>query len=151
MVLRSGDGVPDVLVVDHDLKFTSKLFRDFTRGLSSSLLVGSAYHENTNTKTKRVNGVLGDTLRTLAHDHKDDWDSWLPYAVFAINKSASTLSDEKTPFFIDHSSHPRLPFSLADLRNSGEADYASRMKDWTAVESTLSSKSATRHCFTAVG
>ena len=28
--LRSGDGVPDVLVVDHDLKFTSQLFHEFT-------------------------------------------------------------------------------------------------------------------------
>ncbi len=42
MVLRSGDGVPDVLVVDHwhDHKFTSTLLREFTRGLGSSLLIG---------------------------------------------------------------------------------------------------------------
>jgi hypothetical protein len=46
MALRSGDGVPHVLVVDHDPKFTSALFREFTRSISSSLLVGSAYHKN---------------------------------------------------------------------------------------------------------
>jgi hypothetical protein len=61
MALRSGDGVPDVLVVDHDPKFTSKLFQEFTRRIGSSLLIGSAYHKNTNARAKRVNGVLGDT------------------------------------------------------------------------------------------
>ena len=81
MVLRSGDGVPDALVVDHDPKFTSKLFREFTRRLGSSLLVGSAYHKNTNARAERVNGVLGDTLRAFANGRKDDWDLWLPYAV----------------------------------------------------------------------
>ena len=38
----------------------------------------------------RVNGVLGDTLRAFANGRKDDWDVWLPYAVFAINNAAST-------------------------------------------------------------
>ena len=40
--LRSGDGIPDVLVVDHDPKFTSALFKEFTRCIGSSLLIGSA-------------------------------------------------------------------------------------------------------------
>ena len=84
MALLSGDGIPDVLVVDHDPKFTSALFKEFTRRIGSSLLIGSAYHKNTNAKAERVNGVLGDTLRAFANGRKDDWDVWLPYAVFAI-------------------------------------------------------------------
>ncbi len=125
MALRSGDGVPDVLVVDHDPKFTSKLFKEFTRSIGSSLLVGSAYHKNTNARAERVDGVLGDTLRAI-----DDWDVWLPYAVFAINNAASTLGGDLTPFFIDRGQHPRLPLSLPDLRQAGEpvAAYATRMK-----------------------
>jgi len=74
MALRSGDGIPDVLVVDHDPKFTSSLFREFTRCIGSSLLVVSAYHKNTNAKTERVNGVLGDTLSAFANGRKDNWD-----------------------------------------------------------------------------
>ena len=120
MALRSGDGVPDVLVVDHDPKFTSTLFREFTRRLGSSLLIGSAYHKNTNARVERVNGVLGDTLRAFANGRTDDWDVWLPYAVFAINNAASTLGGDLTPFFIDRGQHPRLPLSLPDLRTVGE-------------------------------
>ena len=129
IALRSGDGIPDVLVVDHDPKFTSTLFREFTRRIGSSLIVGSAYHKNTNAKTERVNGVLGDTLRAFANGRKDDWDVWLPYAVFAINNAASALGGELTPFFIDRGHHPRMPLSLPDLRATGEphAAYAARM------------------------
>ena len=78
MALRSGDGIPDVLVVDHDPKFASNLFREFTRRIGSGLIVGSAFHKNTNAKMERVNGVLGDTLRAYASSRKDDWGVWLP-------------------------------------------------------------------------
>jgi transposase InsO family protein len=71
MALRSGDGIIDVLVVDHDPKFPSTLFREFTRRIGSSLIVGLAYHKNTNAKTERVNGVLGDTLRAFENGRID--------------------------------------------------------------------------------
>ena len=95
--------------MDHDPKLTSNLFREFTRRIGSSLLVGSVYHKNTNAKTERVNGVLGDTLRAFANGSKNNWDVWLPYAVFAINNSGSTLGGELTPFVIDRGQHPRMP------------------------------------------
>ncbi len=97
------------MVVDHDPKFTSTLFREFTRRIGSSLIVGSAYHKNTNAKTERVIGVLGHTLRAFANGRKDDWDVWLPYAIFAINNAALTLGGELTPFFIDRGLLHRMP------------------------------------------
>ncbi len=51
--------------------------------MGSSLIVGSAYHKNTNAKVERANGVIGDTLRAFANGRKDDWDRQLPLAVFA--------------------------------------------------------------------
>ena len=66
MVFRSGDGISDVLVVDHDSNFTSALFKEFTHSISSSLIIGSTYHKNTNAQAERVNRVLGDTLRASA-------------------------------------------------------------------------------------
>ena len=38
MCLRSGDGFPDVLDVDHDAKFTSEVFLAFVKSTGSSLL-----------------------------------------------------------------------------------------------------------------
>ncbi len=52
LCLRAGTGFSDVLVVDHGPKFTSEVFRAFVKGMGSSLqvIVGSAYHNNTNAK-----------------------------------------------------------------------------------------------------
>ena len=138
MCLRSGNGFPDVLVVDHDPKFTSDVFRAFVKGMGSCLIVGSAYHKNTNAKVERANGVIGDTLRAFANGRKDDWDRQLPLAVFAINHDnrdeASTLrlGEELTPFFIDRGAHPRLTLSAPPSGGSGgdsPAHYAMRMRE----------------------
>ena len=64
---------------------SSALFEEFTRRIGSSLLIGSAHHKNTNAKAERVNGAL---LRAFATGRKDDWDVWLPQAVFAIKNAA---------------------------------------------------------------
>jgi hypothetical protein len=45
-------------VVDHDPKFTSQVFRAFVKSTGSCLIVGSAYHKNTNAKVERTNGVI---------------------------------------------------------------------------------------------
>ena len=129
MCLRSGDGLPDVIVVDHDAKFRSEVFQAFVKEMGSSIIVGSAYHKNTNAKVKRANGVIGDTLRAVANRRKDDWDQHLPIAVFAINNAAG--GDGLTPFFIDRGAHPRLPLSApTDGRTVPESptDYAHRMR-----------------------
>ena len=148
MCLRSGAGFPDVLVVDHDPKFTSEVFRAFVKGMGSCLIVGSAYHKNTNAKVERANGVIGDTLRAYANGRKDDWDRQLPLAEFAINNAASTLGEGLTPFFIDRGAHPRLPLSPPhDARYSGEspANYATRMRGIeTMVRELLAAAQATR-------
>ena len=94
MCLLSGDGFPDVLVVDHEAKFTSEVFRAFVKSMGSTLIVGSVYHKNTNAKVEGPvlpSGVImiGDTLRTYTNGLKDDWDDHLALAVFA-NESPST-------------------------------------------------------------
>jgi hypothetical protein len=132
MCLRSGDGFPEVLVVDHDPKFTSDVFRAFVKGMGSCLIVGSAYHKNTNAKVERANGVIGDTLRAFANGRKDDWDRQLSLAVFAINNAASTLGDGLTPFFIDRGAHPRLPLSAPTAGSGGSespGQYVQRMRE----------------------
>ncbi len=132
--LRSGDGFPDVLVVDHGPKLTSDVFRAFAKGMGSSLIVGSAYHKNTNAKVERANGVIGDTLRAFANRRKDDWDRQLRFAVCAINNAASTLGDGLTPFFIDRGAHPRPPLSAPPADGAPDetrAGYARRMRELT--------------------
>ena len=155
LCLRSGTGFPDVLVVDHDPKFTSAMFRAFVKSMGSCLIVGSAYHKNTNAKVERANGVIGDTLRAFANGRKDDWDRQLPLAEFAINNADSVLGDGLTPFFIDRGAHPRLP--LSPPRDDRAADdspghYAHRMRLMEAtVRELLAAAQAARKAKLDVG
>ena len=98
--LLSVDRVPDMLVVDHDPKFISQLFHEFTKVIGSAMIVGTVYHKNTGSKVERTNGVLGDTLRALANSRRDDWDKWVLHACFAINNAPSLLGSHLSPFFI---------------------------------------------------
>ena len=62
--LWSGAGFPDALVVDHDAKFTSEVFRTLVKSMGTCLIVGSAYHKHTKARMERANGVISDTART---------------------------------------------------------------------------------------
>ena len=110
--VRAGAGFPDVLVLDHDTKFTSDVFRAFVKSMVSSLIVGSAKHKITNAKAERANSVISDTLRAYSNgcNLKDEWDLHLTLAEFAINNAASTLGDSLMPFFMDRGAHLRLSF-----------------------------------------
>ena len=70
------------------------------------------------------------TLRSGAGFPTCKWWTTTPNSPLAINKAASTLGGDLTPFFMDRRQHPRLPLSLPDVLAAGEppAAYASRMK-----------------------
>ena len=65
--LQSGDSMHNVLVIDHDPKFTSQLFHKFTKAIGSALIVGTTYHKNTRAHIEWTNCVLGNTLLALAN------------------------------------------------------------------------------------
>ena len=127
MCLRSGAGFPDVLVVDHDAKFTSEVFRAFVKSMGSCLIVGSAYHKNTNAKVERANGVISDTLHAYANGRKDDWDSHLTLAEFAINNAASTLGENLLHRSRSAPSPPALSATRRPHCGESPAHYAQRM------------------------
>ena len=85
MCLRSGAGFSDVLVVDHDAKFTSEVFRAFVTSMGSSLIVGSAYHKNTNAKAPGGTGPRryqrhAAIVCQRPQGPEDDWDKQLTFS-----------------------------------------------------------------------
>ena len=60
------------------------------------LIVGSAYHKNTDAKVERADGVIRDTLRAYLNGRKHDWDSHLPLAELAIDNTASTIPPRRS-------------------------------------------------------
>ena len=64
---RSGSWFPDMLAVDHAAKCTSEMFRALVKSTGLCPIVGPAYHNHTDAKVERANGVIGDTLCAYAN------------------------------------------------------------------------------------
>ncbi len=66
-------GLPDTLVSDRDTRFTSEFWAILHAALGTSLIFGSPYHRNTNSRTKRVNAAIADVLRCFVDGRQSDW------------------------------------------------------------------------------
>ncbi len=82
MALRSGDYVPNVLVVDHNPKFKSKTYCECMWHIGSSFLLESAYHKNINAKPELVNGIIFNTFRESANGRKNKGTRGCPTGFF---------------------------------------------------------------------
>ncbi|KAE8964889.1 hypothetical protein PR002_g28847 [Phytophthora rubi] len=111
-------GLPESIVSDRDLRFTSAFWTRLFALLGTRLLMSTAAHPETDGQTERVNRVLEDVLRSYATSFAS-WSSFLPMAEFALNNSTHA-STGLTPFFVNHARVPRVPALLA-VRSSNAA------------------------------
>ena len=56
-------GVPKVIILDRDVKFTGNFWKAMFKGLGTQLNFNTAYHAQTNGQTKRVKNILEYILR----------------------------------------------------------------------------------------
>ena len=58
----------------------------------------TAYHPETDGLVERFNGMLTSMLSMYVSGHRRDWDTFLPFVMFAYRKSIHE-STQVTPFF----------------------------------------------------
>jgi hypothetical protein len=80
-------GVPKKIVSDRGTQFTSRFWEKLHESMDTKLNFSSAYHPQTDGKTKRTNQILEDMLRACTLKHGESWDKSLPYAEFSYNNS----------------------------------------------------------------
>jgi transposase InsO family protein len=78
-------GIPRKIVSDRDKKFTSNLWRGLFKVFGKNLNFSTAYHPQTDGKTKRVNRIIEDMLRMYAMDNPSKWEYYLHLVEFAYN------------------------------------------------------------------
>jgi hypothetical protein len=106
-------GLPRSIVSDRDTKFVGHFWRNLWKKQGKNLSFISSYHPQTDGKTKVVNKILGDLLRSLVTEHHSQWDHILPQVEFSYNDSINrrtTLS----PFQIVYGTQPRGFYELKD-------------------------------------
>uniref|UniRef100_A0A8C5MRF7 Integrase catalytic domain-containing protein n=1 Tax=Leptobrachium leishanense TaxID=445787 RepID=A0A8C5MRF7_9ANUR len=98
-------GVPESIVSDRGVQFTSRFWKHFCRALGISVDLSTAYHPHTNGQTERVNQSLETYLRCYTTYLQDDWDTLLCTAEYAYNARLHD-STRCSPFFMLYGYHP---------------------------------------------
>uniref|UniRef100_A0A8C5P6V7 Gypsy retrotransposon integrase-like protein 1 n=1 Tax=Leptobrachium leishanense TaxID=445787 RepID=A0A8C5P6V7_9ANUR len=98
-------GVPESIVSDRGVQFTSRFWKHFCRALGISVDLSTAHHPHTNGQTERVNQTLETYLRCYTTYLQDDWDTLLGTAEYAYNARLHD-STRCSPFFMLYGYHP---------------------------------------------
>ena len=107
-------GLPSSIISDRDSRFLGHFWRSFWKLLNTSLDMSSAYHPQSDGQTKVTNRSLGNLLRCLVGDAVKTWDSRLPQAEFAHNRTVNRSSGF-SPFHVVYGILPRGPVDLSTL------------------------------------
>ena len=100
-------GVPESIVSDRDLRFTSMFWRSLWSHFGTQLKMSTAYHPQTDGQTERANRTIEDMRRNYVSWEQDDWDQNLT-CEFAYNNSVQA-STGCTPFYLYSGQHPLSP------------------------------------------
>ena len=76
-------GVPTEILTDQGSNFTLQLLKEVYRMLKIEPIRTSPYHPQTDGLVERFNSTLKSVLKKIAKDDPTEWDSWLPYLLFA--------------------------------------------------------------------
>ena len=107
----SRHGVQVELLSDSGSAFLSHLMQEVCQLLGIHRVNTTAYHPQTDGLVKRFNRTLIDMLAKRLERNGRDWDTQIPYVLFAYRASLQESTGE-SPFFLTHGRDPRLPTEL---------------------------------------
>lgn len=98
-------GLPETIVTDRDVTFTSSFWRELFRLSGSKLCFTSAYHPQSDGQTEVVNRTIEMYLRCFTSDRPRRWFQWLPWVEYCYNTSYHS-SLKTTPFEVVYGRPP---------------------------------------------
>nr|GEZ20035.1 reverse transcriptase domain-containing protein [Tanacetum cinerariifolium] len=107
-------GVPISIISDRDSRFTSRFWQSMQEALGTRLDMSTAYHPQTDGKSKRTIQTLEDMLRACVLDFRGSWDVYLPLVEFSYNNSYHS-SVRCAPFEELHSRKCHSPIMWAEV------------------------------------
>lgn len=114
-------------VSDSGPQFNNQFLRRLYERLGIEPSFSTAYHPQSDGRSKRVNQAVEQFLRLYCDHQQDDWVDLLPMAEFAWNNTVNS-STGVTPFYADLKRHPTfttLPSS--NVQVPAADDYAQRI------------------------
>jgi transposase InsO family protein len=90
-------GIPKMVILDRDVKFTSTFWKEFFAGLNTNLNFSTSYHPQTDGKTERTNQIVEDMLRMYVRMKPTKWEEYLHLVEFSYNNGYQ-MSSKMSPF-----------------------------------------------------
>src|SRR4051794_16997776 len=85
-------GLPSIIILDRDARFTGKFWQTLWAKLGTKLAMSTAFHPQTDGQMERANQVLEQVLRNYTIYKQDNWDELLPFTEFAYNNSVNSAT-----------------------------------------------------------
>lgn len=105
-------GLPDLIVTDCGLLFTSAFYSSLCYALKIKKKLSTAFHPQTDGQTERQNSTMEQYLRAYVNFTQDNWVSLLPMAEFAYN-NVYNASIRMSPFMANLGYDPRMSWEEA--------------------------------------
>jgi hypothetical protein len=106
-------GTPNKILTDQGSNFLSEVFKNTCKLLKIKKMQTTAYHPESNGGLERSHRVLKEYLRHYINTDQDNWDEWIPYAVYVYNTSTHT-STGYTPFELVYGFRSSMPSALQE-------------------------------------
>jgi hypothetical protein len=120
-------GVPQTIISDRGVTFTSKFWKEFLNCLGSSSVLSTAYHPQTDGQTERTNGILKTYLRLFCNYNQDNWSQILDLAEFSYNNTWQSAAN-CSPFFANYGFNPPFDVSPSNITISNCPSAKERVK-----------------------
>ena len=101
-------GCPKVLLTDRGTHFVNEMLDSLCNQLGVKHKLSSAYHPQTNGLVERFNRTLCETLAKFSNENKDDWDLYIPSALFAYRTMRHNTTRHE-PFYLAYGHEVTLP------------------------------------------
>uniref|UniRef100_A0A2S2QRJ0 RNA-directed DNA polymerase n=1 Tax=Sipha flava TaxID=143950 RepID=A0A2S2QRJ0_9HEMI len=105
-------GLPQNLISEQGTEFLSKIFTETCKLLVVKRTTTSPYHPQANGALERSHRTLAEYLRHYVDTDQQNWDTYIPYAMFAYNSSVHR-STGKQPYELLYGRTLRVPTSIA--------------------------------------
>ena len=80
-------GVPLSIVLDRDLRFTSRLWKELQSALGTRLNFSTTFHSQTDGQSERLIQVLEAMLWGCVMEFTGSWDRYIPLIEFSYNNN----------------------------------------------------------------
>lgn len=139
-------GCPEEIQTDQGTNFMSHLFKNLCKFLKISKLNSTAYHPQSQGALERFHRTLGEYLRNYCCQDPANWDSWIPFAVFAYNSTPHSQTSYM-PFELIFGFKPTLPNSIQKHPDPpyNFDDYCTELKYRLQISWKIAKEHLTKH------